>query len=82
MVKMSPFASRTMKKGEISPGPYSATSRSNAWRDGKSGGKIVASGEEILARKKGVPPYTIFWDRTIDDLCAKKPRTPVRIGVM
>lgn len=27
------------------------------------------------ARRKGVPPYTLFWDRTIDDLCAKKPRT-------
>lgn len=27
------------------------------------------------ARKKGVPPYTLFWDKTIDDLCAKKPRT-------
>ncbi len=27
------------------------------------------------ARQKGVPPYTLFWDRTIDDLCAKKPKT-------
>jgi ATP-dependent DNA helicase RecQ len=27
------------------------------------------------ARVKKVPPYTLFWDRTIDDLCAKKPRT-------
>jgi ATP-dependent DNA helicase RecQ len=27
------------------------------------------------ARRRGVPPYTLFWDRTIDDLCAKKPRT-------
>ena len=25
------------------------------------------------ARKKNVPPYTLFWDRTIDDLCLKKP---------
>lgn len=25
------------------------------------------------AKQKGVPPYTLFWDRTIDDLCAKKP---------
>lgn len=27
------------------------------------------------ARKKNVPPYTLFWDRTLDDLCARKPRT-------
>lgn len=27
------------------------------------------------ARRKKIPPYTIFWDRTIDDLCAKKPKT-------
>jgi len=26
------------------------------------------------ARRKGVPPYTLFWDRTVDDLCAKRPR--------
>lgn len=27
------------------------------------------------ARKKNVPPYTLFWDRTLDDLCLRKPRT-------
>lgn len=28
-----------------------------------------------MAQKKKIPPYTIFWDRTIDDLCAKQPKT-------
>ena len=32
------------------------------------------------ARKKNVPPYTLFWDRTIDDLCMKKPRTLEALG--
>lgn len=27
------------------------------------------------ARKKGVPPYTLFWNKTIDDLCRRRPRT-------
>ncbi|MDO8518796.1 MAG: RecQ family ATP-dependent DNA helicase [Deltaproteobacteria bacterium] len=27
------------------------------------------------ARKKNVPAYTLFWNRTIDDLCLKQPRT-------
>jgi ATP-dependent DNA helicase RecQ len=27
------------------------------------------------ARAKGVPPYTLFWDRTIDDLCLRKPQS-------
>lgn len=27
------------------------------------------------ARRRNVPPYTLFWDRTIDDLCHKKPQT-------
>lgn len=26
------------------------------------------------ARKKNVPPYTLFWDKTIDDLCLRKPQ--------
>lgn len=28
-----------------------------------------------LAHQKKVPPYTLFWDRTIDDLCLRKPAT-------
>ncbi len=32
------------------------------------------------ARRKKVPPYTLFWDRTIDDLCLKKPRTLEELG--
>ena len=27
------------------------------------------------ARLKKVPPYTLFWDRTIDDLCLRRPQT-------
>ncbi len=28
-----------------------------------------------MAHRKKVPPYTLFWDRTIDDLCLRKPAT-------
>ena len=28
------------------------------------------------SREMGVPPYTIFWDRTLDELCARRPATP------
>jgi ATP-dependent DNA helicase RecQ len=28
------------------------------------------------AREMGVPPYTLFWDRTLDELCARRPATP------
>jgi ATP-dependent DNA helicase RecQ len=28
------------------------------------------------AREMGVPPYTIFWDRTLDELCVRRPATP------
>lgn len=24
----------------------------------------------------GIPPYTLFWDRTLDELCHKRPKTP------
>jgi ATP-dependent DNA helicase RecQ len=26
-------------------------------------------------REMGVPPYTLFWDRTLDELCARRPAT-------
>ena len=28
------------------------------------------------ASELGVPPYTLFWDRTLDELCARRPATP------
>ena len=28
------------------------------------------------ARELGVPPYTLFWDRTLDELCVRRPATP------
>jgi ATP-dependent DNA helicase RecQ len=28
------------------------------------------------AREMGMPPYTLFWDRTLDELCAQCPATP------
>jgi ATP-dependent DNA helicase RecQ len=28
------------------------------------------------ARELGVPPYVIFWDRTLDELCLRRPATP------
>ncbi|MFI5460757.1 MAG: RecQ family ATP-dependent DNA helicase [Isosphaerales bacterium] len=28
------------------------------------------------SREMGVPPYTLFWDRTLDELCARRPVTP------
>jgi len=28
------------------------------------------------AREMGIPPYALFWDRTLDELCARRPSTP------
>jgi ATP-dependent DNA helicase RecQ len=28
------------------------------------------------SRELGVPPYVLFWDRTLDELCARRPATP------
>jgi ATP-dependent DNA helicase RecQ len=36
------------------------------WRSGK-------------ASEMGVPPYTIFWDRTLDELCVRRPTTPAEL---
>ncbi|OGR90609.1 MAG: hypothetical protein A2992_00135 [Elusimicrobia bacterium RIFCSPLOWO2_01_FULL_59_12] len=27
------------------------------------------------SREMGIPPYTLFWDRTLDELCRKRPQT-------
>jgi len=31
------------------------------------------------AKEMGVPPYTLFWDRTLDELCARLPTTPLEL---
>ncbi len=36
------------------------------WRSGK-------------ASEMGVPPYTLFWDRTLDELCIRRPATPAEL---
>ncbi|HSA59398.1 MAG TPA: RecQ family ATP-dependent DNA helicase [bacterium] len=36
--------------------------------------QAIRSWRAETARRKGIPPYTLFWDRTIDDLCVKRPR--------
>ncbi len=28
------------------------------------------------ARELGIPPYALFWDRTLDELCVRRPSTP------
>jgi len=32
------------------------------------------------ARRLGIPPYTLFWDRTLDELCDHQPRTMAALG--
>jgi ATP-dependent DNA helicase RecQ len=31
------------------------------------------------SKEMGVPPYTLFWDRTLDELCARCPTTPIEL---
>jgi len=31
------------------------------------------------AREMGVPPYTLFWDRTLDELCIRRPTSPAAL---
>jgi ATP-dependent DNA helicase RecQ len=31
------------------------------------------------ASEMGVPPYTLFWDRTLDELCMRRPATPAEL---
>ena len=31
------------------------------------------------SKEMGVPPYTLFWDRTLDELCARRPATAIEL---
>jgi ATP-dependent DNA helicase RecQ len=31
------------------------------------------------SKEMGVPPYTLFWDRTLDELCARRPATRLEL---
>ncbi len=34
----------------------------------------------LLAEEQGVPPYVIFHDRSLKEMCATLPRTPAQFG--
>jgi ATP-dependent DNA helicase RecQ len=63
---------RSRKEQPVSPAPVSdqfgeapagLRDALRAWRSRK-------------AREMGVPPYTLFWDRTLDELCRRRPTSP------
>jgi ATP-dependent DNA helicase RecQ len=53
----------------LSPTPEQGALRQalRAWRSRKS-------------QEMGVPPYTLFWDRTLDELCTRRPSTPEELA--
>lgn len=80
------FAMKRMKKA---PQPAGSSVRAGAVRDGVIGRGVPAGaegGEELFERLRalrkrladagGVPPYVVFSDRTLRELCEQRPRTP------
>ena len=37
--------------------------------------KAIRDWRSRKSKELGVPPYTLFWDRTLDELCARRPAT-------
>jgi ATP-dependent DNA helicase RecQ len=37
--------------------------------------EALRSWRQQKARDLGIPPYTLFWDRTLEELCLRRPRT-------
>ncbi len=71
--------------GEWEPKPKKK--RGDVGGGGKRAGRTSSKAESPLrealrnwrlmtSQKLGVPPYTIFWDRTLDELCESRPTTP------
>jgi ATP-dependent DNA helicase RecQ len=38
--------------------------------------EALRSWRQAKARTLNIPPYTLFWDRTLEELCQKRPKTP------
>jgi ATP-dependent DNA helicase RecQ len=38
--------------------------------------EALRSWRQRKAREMGIPPYTLFWDRTLEELCLRRPQTP------
>ena len=57
--------------------PASRTPVSQAARDEVPGGlrEALRQWRATKSKELGIPPYTIFWDRTLDELCQQRPAT-------
>lgn len=59
---------RERRRGEIIVSPAEDSMQTPLWES-------IRQWRATTARRKKVPPYTLFWNRTIDDLCARRPKT-------
>jgi ATP-dependent DNA helicase RecQ len=67
-----PIRTRTSR-----PEPSRSAARVPADADGDPAGlrDTLRAWRSRRSREMGVPPYTLFWDRTLDELCDRRPST-------
>ena len=67
--KPLPKTLKGVKRRAITPPSVTQTNENPALRE------ALRTWRFQKARHLGIPPYTLFWDRTLDELCAKRPGT-------
>jgi ATP-dependent DNA helicase RecQ len=68
-------AERRAARAESRPGPQRSAlgAEASALREALRAWRLAKS------EKLGIPPYVLFWDRTLDELCLKRPSTPEQL---
>ncbi len=61
---------------ELRPEPATRQYPAVASHDNTALREAIRDWRAHKARELGVPPYVLFWDRTLDELCALRPSTP------
>ncbi len=62
-----------------SPRPAPAMAAPGPWGKKYSGGCQALRVCGRKSKELGVPPYTLFWDRTLDELCQRRPATAIEL---
>jgi ATP-dependent DNA helicase RecQ len=73
--RLGPWEPALSKKSPKGPPTRRAPSSSQPQEEHAGLREVLREWRHRKSKEMGVPPYTLFWDRTLDELCNRRPTT-------